>query len=352
MAVFSAPEFDDHEQVVFCHDRATGLKAIIAVHDTTLGPALGGCRMWPYVSEEDALTDVLRLSRAMTYKHALAATGQGGGKAVIIGDPKRDKTPALLHAFGRFVDSLSGRYIAAEDVGTSPDDMAHVRQATPHVAGLAQGSGDPSPVTAYGVFCGIRAAVRHKLERDDLVGVRVAVQGLGHVGFALCGYLHEAGARLYVADIDAEAVERAANAYAAASVRCEEILGLAVDVIAPCALGGVLNGESIPRVRASIVAGAANNQLACEDDGRALRARGILYAPDYAINAGGVINITFEGERYDHDAAMRRTAEIYDTMLEIFRRADAEALPTNVVADRMALERIEAARKEQAATPD
>ncbi|MFQ5957839.1 MAG: Glu/Leu/Phe/Val dehydrogenase dimerization domain-containing protein [Alphaproteobacteria bacterium] len=352
MAVFNAPEFDDHEQIVFCRDPEAGLKAIIAIHDTALGPALGGCRMWPYGSEEEALTDVLRLSRSMTYKHALAATGQGGGKAVIIGDPKRDKTPALLHAFGRFVDTLGGRYVVAEDVGTSVDDMTYVRRVTRHVAGLAQGgSGDPSPVTAYGVFCGIKAAVRHKFGRDDLAGVRVAVQGLGHVGSALCGYLHEAGARLYVADIDADAVKGAVDAYAAAAVRSEEIADLAVDVFAPCALGGVLNSESIPRIQAPIVAGAANNQLACAGDGLALAERGILYAPDYAINAGGVINITFESGRYDRDAAMRRTAEIYDTLLEIFRRADAEGLPTNVVADRMALERIEAARAKTAAKP-
>ncbi len=352
VAVFGAPEFDDHEQVVFCRDAASGLAAIIAIHDTTLGPALGGCRMWPYGSEEEALTDVLRLSRAMTYKHALAASGQGGGKAVIIGDPKRDKTRALLHAFGGFVDSLAGRYIAAEDIGTSPEDIAHMRQATRHVAGLVEGgSGDPSPVTAYGVFCGIKAAVRHKLGRDDLAGLRVAVQGLGHVGSALCGFLHEAGARLYVADIDAEAVKHAVKAYGAASVRCNEIAELAADVFAPCALGGMLDSESIPRLQAPIVAGGANNQLARSSDGHALRERGILYAPDYAINAGGVINITFESGRYDRDAAMRRTAKIYDTLLEIFRRADAEDLPTNVVADRMALERIAAARTKKAVKP-
>lgn len=281
----------------------------------------------------------------MTFKHALAATGQGGGKAVIIGDPKTGKTPALLRAFGRFVDTLGGRYVVAEDVGTSAEDMAEVRKATRHVAGLVVGgSGDPSPVTAFGVFRGIKAAVRYKLGRDDLIGVSVAVQGLGHVGFALCRFLHEAGANLEVSDIDAAAVARAVDAFSAEVVSPEEIFARAVDVFAPCALGGVLNGATIPRLKASIVAGAANNQLLLESDGQSLADRGILYAPDYAINAGGVVNISFEGARYDHDGAMRRTERIHDTLMKIFRRADAEQLPTNVIADRMALERIRSAR--------
>ncbi len=344
MGVFDAAEFDDHERVVFCRDPGAGLRAIIAVHSTVLGPALGGCRMWPYDSEADALTDALRLSQAMTYKHALAGTGQGGGKAVIMGDAKTDKTPALMRAMGSAVDALGGRYIVAEDVGTSVEDMAVVREVTRHVAGVAEGgSGDPSPITAYGVLCGIKAAVSHKLGRDDLAGVGVAVQGLGNVGYALSALLHEAGARLHVADIDGAAVARAAEEFGAATAEPEMIHAAPVDVFAPCALGGVLNDRTIPEIAAPIVAGAANNQLDEDGDGAALAARGILYAPDYAINAGGIINIAFEGD-YDRDLAMRRTEGIHDTLIEIFRRADAEGVPTNQVADRLAVERIEKAR--------
>ncbi len=344
VSVFDRAEFDDHQSVSFGFDRDAGLKTIVAIHDTTLGPALGGCRMWPYGSDDEALADVLKLSRAMTYKHALAGTRQGGGKAVILADPHRDKTPALLRAFGRFVDGLGGRYITAEDVGTSAEDMAEVARATRFVAGLAEGSGDPSPVTAFGVYCGIRAAVRHRLGRDDLAGLRVAVQGLGHVGFALCRLLREAGARLVVADIDSEAVARAVDAFDAEAVDAEAIVAAEADVFAPCALGGALNAETIPLLRAPIVAGAANNQLADDEAGRRLAERGVLYAPDYAINAGGVINIAFEGERYDRDRALARTEGIYDTLLAIFRRAEAEGRPTSEIADDMARERIRAAR--------
>ena len=349
LSVFDAPGFDDHELVVFGRDSDSGLKAIVAIHDTTLGPALGGCRMWPYASEDEALADVLRLSQAMTYKHALADTGQGGGKAVVIGDSKTDKTPALMHALGRLVDTLGGRYITAEDVGTSVADMDEVRRATRHVAGHSgEGSGDPSPVTAYGVVCGIRAAVRHKLGRADLGGLKVAVQGVGHVGYALCGYLSEAGARLFVSDINDGALRRALEAYSAVAAAPDEIHGLDVDVFAPCALGGALNDATIPRIRASIVAGAANNQLAEAGHGRDLAERGILYAPDYVINAGGVINISLADD-YDRDHAMRKAEKISDTLAQIFRRADADGLPTNQVADRMARERIAAARTKAAA---
>ncbi len=346
--VFDAPDFDDHEQVVFGRDADAGLKAIIAVHDTTLGPALGGCRMWPYASEGEALADALRLSRAMTFKHALAGTGQGGGKAVVIGDPKVGKSPALLRALGRFIDTLGGRYVTAEDVGTSVADMDELRRTTRHVAGFAKGgSGDPSPATAYGVFCGIKAAVRHKLGRDDLGGLRVAVQGLGHVGYALCGHLHEAGARLFVADIDDDASQRAVDAYSAVAAAPDEIHALDVDVFAPCALGGALNDFTIPHIKAPIVAGGANNQLARESHGQELAARGILYAPDYVINAGGVINISLAND-YDRDRAMRKAEKISDTLTQIFDRADADGLPTNAVADRLARERIAAARRHKA----
>ena len=351
MGIFDHPEFDDHEQVVFCSDPATGLKAIIAIHSTVLGPALGGCRMWPYAAEEEAITDVLRLSQAMTVKHALAGSDHGGGKTVIIGDPATDKSPALFHALGRFVDSLGGRFIAAEDGGITVEDIGHVREVTAHAAGLADtggGSGDPSPVTAWGVFCGIRAAVAHKLGRDDLAGVRVGVQGLGHVGYHLCRHLHQAGAGLHVADIDQDAVARAVSEFAAEAVDPAAIHSLDVDVYAPCALGGVLNPGSIPQIRASVVAGAANNQLLLDSDGRLLAERGILYAPDYVINAGGVINILFEGKSYDHQAALDRAAKIGDTLAEIFRRADEEGQPTNAIADRMAMERIATARGKKA----
>jgi len=344
VTLFDAAEFDDHQSVTYGFDRAVGLRAIIAIHDTTLGPALGGCRLWPYGGEDEALSDALRLSRAMTFKHALAGTRQGGGKAVIIADPRVGKTPALLAAFGRLVDSLGGRYITAEDVGTSAEDMAVVVRETRHVAGLAEGSGDPSPVTAFGVFHGIRAAVRHRLGRGDLAGLRIAVQGLGHVGFALCRYLRKAGARLAVADLDPGAVARAVAELDAEPAGTDAIIAAEVDVLAPCARGGVLNAETIPLIRAPIVAGAANNQLADDAAGRLLMSRGILYAPDYAINAGGVINISLEDEGYDRDRALTRTARIYDTLLEIFRRAEAEGLPTGEVADRMARERIAAAR--------
>ena len=340
MTVFDAPDFDDHEQVAFFSAPEAGLKAIIAIHSTTLGPALGGCRVWPYASDREALTDVLRLSRAMTYKHALAGTGQGGGKSVIIADSRTDKSAELLRAFGRCVDALGGRYIVAEDVGTSADDMTVVHSVTRHVAGLV----DPSPVTAYGVFSGIKAAARHKLARDGLAGLKVAVQGVGHVGRALCGYLREAGAELFVTDIDPALVDRARADFAAQPAAVDEIYDLEVDVFAPCALGGVLNDDTIPRLKAAIVAGAANNQLGLARHGAALAERGILYAPDYVINAGGIINISFEGASYDRDGAMKQTEGIYDTLMEVFGRAEADAAPTNEVADRMARERFAEAK--------
>jgi leucine dehydrogenase len=345
MSVFSAPSFRNHEQVVFCHDRPTGLKAIIAIHDTTLGNALGGCRMWPYASDDAALDDVLRLSRGMTYKSAMAGLGYGGGKAVIIGDARTDKSPALFEAFGRFVDSLGGRYVTAEDVGTAPADFEIVRRQTRHVAGIAEGgSGDPSPATAWGVFNGLKATVKHRLGRDDLAGLTVAVQGLGHVGWALAEHLHVAGARLVVADIDAERLARARHKLGATVIDPQGIFDVTADVLAPCALGAVLNDETIARLKVAAVAGAANNQLAEDRHGEALRQRGILYAPDYVINAGGIINISHEGPTYSKVAAFADCARIHGTLLELFARADAAALPTNETADRLAEERIAAAR--------
>jgi leucine dehydrogenase len=344
MSVFSHPEFDAHEQVVFCHDVASGLKAIISIHNTGRGPSLGGCRMWPYENEEAALTDALRLSRGMTYKSALAGLPFGGGKSVIIGDPRRDKSEALFRAMGRFVESLGGRYRIAEDVGISVEDIEIVARETRFVAGVsAGGSGDPSPATAYGVFRGIEAAVKHRLGRPSLEGVGVAVQGLGHVGQYLCRYLSEAGARLVVSDIDRERVEAMVQSLGAAVVAPDAVIEAPVEVYAPCALGATLNDQTIPRLRCQVVAGSANNQLAEPRHGRALKERGILYAPDYVINAGGIINISHEKLRpedpdYDREAAYAHVSRIHDTLLEIFRRAEIEDLPTSEAADRLAEE--------------
>ena len=340
MPIFAHPEFDGHQEVVFGHDAASGLNAIIAIHNTNRGPALGGCRMWPYASEAEALTDVLRLARGMTYKSALADLPLGGGKAVIIGDPHADKSEALFLAMGRFVDGLGGRYITAEDVGVSVEDVDVMARATKHVAGtVSAGAGDPSPSTAYGVLMGIRAAVAHKLGRNSLDGVRVAVQGVGHIGYHLCRYLAEAGAKLTVADIDREAIARVAAEFHARPVAPEEIYGVDGEVFAPCALGAVINDGTIARLKAPIVAGSANNQLAEPRHGVALMRRGVLYAPDYVINAGGVINISHEGPAYDKREAVNHVAKIHDTLREIFGRADAAGVPTSEAADRLAEER-------------
>jgi leucine dehydrogenase len=340
MPVFDSPDFDAHEQIVFCRDAASGLSAIIAIHNSNLGPALGGLRMWPYADSDAALADALRLSRGMTYKSAISGLSFGGGKAVIIGDPRKDKTPALFRAFGRFVDSLGGRYITAEDVGTSPRELEWVRQETRHVRGIAEGgAGDPSPATAHGVHGGIRAAVRHALGRESLDGVRVAVQGLGHVGEDVCRRLAADGAVLFVSDIRAETVGRVVDALGATAVTPEAIYDQAVDVFAPCALGAVINDDTVGRLRAKVIAGSANNQLAEARHGIALRQRGILYAPDYVINAGGVINIAHEGADYDREAAFAHVGRIYDTLLEIFARAERQGIATSEAADRIAEDR-------------
>ena len=345
MSVFASPAFRNHEQVVFCHDATSGLKAIIAIHDTTLGPALGGCRMWNYASDDEALEDVLRLSRGMTYKSALAGLNWGGGKAVIIGDAKKDKSPALFEAFGRFVDSLGGRYITAEDVGISPADLEHARRATRHVVGIAEGgSGDPSPATAWGVFHGIRAAVRYKLGKDDLGGVTVAMQGLGHVGWHVAQHLRKADAKLIVTDIDQARIAQAKADFGAEAVDVDQIYDAEADVFAPNALGAVINDETLPRLKVAVVAGSANNQLAEDRHGEALRERGILYAPDYVINAGGIINIAYEGTNYDKAKAFDHCAGIFDTLSNLFERADREGVTTNVMADRLAEERLAGAR--------
>ncbi len=340
MPVFDNPAFDDHEQVLFCRDAESGLKAIIAIHNTSRGPSLGGCRMWAYPDDAAALSDALRLARGMTYKSALAGLPYGGGKSVIIGDPKRDKSPALFRAMGRAVDALGGRYTVAEDVGISVDDVEAMAETTRHVAGIRAhgGGGDPSPSTAYGVFMGIRAAVKHKLGRDELRGVRVAVQGVGHVGAHLCRRLASGGADVLVADIDAERAERVARELGVRRIASGEILAAPVDVFAPCALGGVIDDDSLDKLQAPIVAGAANNQLAEPRHGRALKDRGILYAPDYVINAGGIIHISHQGPSYDQAKAYAHVARIHDILLTIFERAERAGIPTSEAADRLAEE--------------
>ena len=345
MALYTHPAFDGHEEVVFCHDAGSGLKAIIAIHNTRRGPALGGCRMWPYASEEEALTDVLRLSRGMTFKSALADLPYGGGKSVILGDPRRDKSEALLAAMAGFVESLGGRYIVAEDVGIAQADAEVMLGHTAYVAGTRTGgAGDPSPATAYGVYVGIKAAAAHRLGRAALAGLTVAVQGLGQVGSDLCRRLAEDGARLIVTDIDPAAVARAEAAFGAETsvqgVAPEAIYEAEAEIFAPCALGAVVNDETLPRLKAAIVAGSANNQLAEDRHGTALARRGILYAPDYVINAGGVIHISHEGPRYRKEDAVRHVARIQETLREIFRRAEAERIPTSQAADALALERL------------
>jgi leucine dehydrogenase len=335
-------DFDGHEEVWEATDPESGLHAFIAVHDTALGPALGGCRMWPYASPEAALGDALRLSRGMTYKAALAGLDFGGGKAVIVGDPKRDKSEARLRAFGAAVEALGGRYVTAEDVGTGVADMDLIALETEHVVGTTARGEDPSFMTALGVAEGIKAALRHRLGAESLAGVTVAVQGLGHVGAALCERLAQAGARLVVADVDGARAERAARGLGARGVAPDGIFDEPADAFAPCALGAVLDDATIPRLRAAVVAGSANNQLARERHGYALKERGILYAPDYAINAGGLISASMSllGEDPRGAGAWAKTCQIGPTLSEIFRRADADGLPPHAVADRLARERI------------
>ena len=339
MPVFASKDYDDHEDVIFHADSTSGLKAIIAVHSTVRGPALGGCRMWPYETEQQALSDVLRLSRGMTYKAAISSLPFGGGKAVIIGDPRVDKSEALLRAMGRFVDSLDGRYQTAEDVGTTVSDMDILRKETRFAHGFSDGTGNPSPATAYGCFMGIHAAVKHWLATDSLEGIKVAVQGLGNVGYRLCGYLADAGARLLVADINRALVQKAAAEFAATPVSAGRIHRHDADVFSPCALGAVIDDETLPQIGAGIVAGSANNQLARPRHGAALKERGILYAPDYVINAGGLIDVAHEGRDYDPQKVLKQVAVIYDTLIDIFQRSDLEGLSTDVVADHMAEER-------------
>jgi leucine dehydrogenase len=333
-----------HEQVVLCHDKASGYRGIIAVHDTTLGPALGGCRFWNYASDDEAVIDALRLSRGMTYKNAVAGLNLGGGKSVIIGDNKTASREMLFRAHGRFVDSLGGRYVTAEDVGTTVEDMDFVHMETTYVTGIGSKSGDPSSVTAHGVFRATQASACQKWGSDDLTGRTVALQGLGNVGFHLARELHAAGAKLIVTDIDAKRVQRAVDELDAKAVALNDIYAAKADIFTPCALGGILNDDTIPQLNVEIVVGAANNQLLEDRHGDALEARGILYAPDYVANAGGVINVYSELTGWSRDRALRKAGEIYQTVLSVFRLAKDTGIPTYRAADRVAEQRIHAVR--------
>ncbi len=335
----------EHEEVVFCYDRDSGLKAIIAVHNTTLGPALGGTRMWPYKNEDDALVDVLRLSKGMTYKASAAGLNLGGGKAVIIGDPKKDKTEALFRTFGAHVNSLGGKYITAEDVGTTVHDMAYIFMETPYVTGIPisfGGSGDPSPFTAHGVLMGIKAAVKEKLGADELKGVRIAVQGLGNVGNNLVDYLCKEGALVTVADIDKDKVKTICEKFGVKSLDPESVVTSDCDVLAPCALGGAINDQTISSLKCKIIAGGANNQLAETRHGDALMELGILYAPDYVINSGGLMNVFVELEGYSRERAFEKTNMVYDNLMQVFKISREEKIATQRAADRLAEKRIKA----------
>lgn len=346
MSIFEHIQQHDHEQVVFCSDKQSGLQAIIAIHNTNLGPALGGTRMWPYATNEDALTDVLRLSRGMTYKAAVAGLNLGGGKAVIIGDPNKEKTEAMFRAFGRYVEGLAGRYITAEDVGTDVRDMEYVRMETKYVTGIdlaLGGSGDPSPVTAFGVYMGMKACMKELTGNDSLTNKRVAVQGAGHVAQFVCDHLAKEGARMFISDIFPEKVRSVADKVGAEIVPPDDIYGVQADIFCPCALGAIVNDQTIPKFKFRIIAGGANNQLAEEQKhGRMLIERGILYAPDYAINAGGLINVSNELEGYSQERALQQASGIYDTILKIFAISKAGKIPTFEASNRLAEERIAA----------
>jgi leucine dehydrogenase len=343
--LFQTLESLGHEEVVFCHNRDAGLRAIIAIHNTVLGPALGGLRMWPYASEQEALEDVLRLSRGMTYKAAVAGLNLGGGKAVIIGDPAKDKSEVLFRAFGRFVNSLNGRYITAEDVGIDVNDMEYVLKETEFVTGVHQvhgGSGDPSPFTAYGTLQGLLASLNRAFGNEEVGKYSYAVQGVGHVGFEFCKLLREHGAKVFVSDINRKAVERAVVELGCEAVAPEDIYDCEVEVFSPCALGATINEKTLPRLKAKIICGAANNQLADDETGFEVERRGILYAPDYAVNAGGLMNVSIEFDGYNRERAMRMMRTIYYNVTKIFQIAARDGIPTFKAADRMAEERIAA----------
>ena len=336
----------NHEQILFCNDNATGLRAIIAIHNTVLGPSLGGTRMWNYRNELEALNDVLRLSRGMTYKSSVAGLNLGGGKAVIIGDPRKIKNEALLRRFGKFVDSLGGKYITAEDVAMTSRDMETIHMETEYVSGLPEnmgGSGDPSPVTAYGVYVSMKASAKEVWGSDSLAGKKVLVQGIGHVGEVLVDYLSKDGAKVYINDINEERLKLVAAAYKAEVVSADVMFDLDIDIYAPCALGATVNDNTLGRLKCKIICGAANNQLADEKiHGEAVAKQGILYAPDYVVNAGGIINVYYELEGYNRERAMAHAEKIYATTHNIFQMAKADGIPTYMAANRLAEQRIEA----------
>jgi leucine dehydrogenase len=344
MNVFELLTKHGHEQAVFWSEPEIGYRGIVAIHDTTLGPALGGTRFWNYRSDEEALVDVLRLARGMTYKAAIAGVNLGGGKAVIIGDNRTTDREMIFRAHGRAVESLGGRYITAEDVGTSVDDMEFVRMETDSVVGLLGGSGDPSPVTAFGTYQGIRACAQWKYGSPSLEGRHVTVQGVGHVGYHLCVLLAEEGARLTITDIDRGRIDRVLHDVEADVVEPDEIYGVEADIFAPCALGAVVNDDTLKVLRVDIVAGAANNQLARTRHGEELHSRDVLYAPDYVINAGGLINVYGELHGWDPERSKRKATEIHGTLLKIFELANGEGTPTAAAADRLAERRIQRAR--------
>lgn len=342
MGIFELMEKYGHEQVVFCYDKTSGLKAIIGIHDTTLGPALGGTRMWKYGTEEDAITDVMRLSRGMTYKNSAMGLNIGGGKAVIWGDAKTDKSEELFRAFGTFVQSLGGRYITAEDVNTTVEDMNYVLMETDHVTGRAEVSGDPSPVTAFGVYKGIKAAAKWAFGTESLKGKVVSVQGLGKVGYHVCEHLHDEGAKLIVTDINEVAVAKAVKEFGATAVGLDEIYGVECDIHSPNALGATLNDETIPQLKCKVVAGGANNQLKEPRHADMLKEKGILYAPDFVINGGGVINVAeeFNASGYSRDRAYARVSSIYDKLTKVFLIAQEQNITTAKAADVMAEARL------------
>ena len=342
--IFEQLDTYGHEQVVYCHNPDAGLKAIIAIHNTVLGPALGGTRMWPYKTEAEALNDVLRLSRGMTYKNAVAGLNIGGGKAVIIGDPATDKSEALFRAFGQAVESLGGRYITAEDVGIDVNDMEFVFRETQYVTGVHQvhgGSGDPSPFTAYGTLQGLLATLNRKFGNEEIGNYSYAVQGLGHVGMEFVKLLKERGAKIFVTDINQALLDKAVSEYGAEAVAPDEIYDVDADVYSPCALGATIIEDTLPRLKAKIICGSANNQLANDAIGDEVGKRGILYAPDYAVNAGGVMNVSLEIEGYNRERAMRMMRTIYHNLTRIYEIAERDGIPTYRAADRMAEERIE-----------
>ena len=345
MEMFRLMAEHDHEQLLFCYDPAAGYKGIIAIHDTTLGPALGGTRVWAYRAEADAVVDALRLARGMTYKAAVAGLTLGGGKSVIIAPSGEVDREALFRAHGRFVESLGGRYITAEDVGTSPIDMEYIHMETSHVVGLQGKSGDPSPVTAYGVYAGMKAAAKAAFGDDSLAARTVAVQGAGHVGYHVCKHLAEEGARIIVTDSDKAKLQRVVQEFEAKAVAPEAIYAASADIFAPCALGAVVNDDTLTQFKCKVVAGGANNVLAEARHGDALEKMGILYAPDYVINAGGLINVNSELEGWPPERAKAKAGDIYDTLLRVFEIAKREKIPTYRAADRLAEKRIEAVRK-------